>query len=74
LDPLSLEKSLEGENWAEKAFGNAPLVDKRLVRRLVEICLDKANNPGYSYSGATQGDWTKVKANYQFIDQPETPP
>lgn len=52
MDALSQEQSLEGENWAEKEFGGAPLGDKRLSRRLVEIGLNKADNPGHSYSGA----------------------
>lgn len=71
LDALSLEKSVEGENWADKEFGGACLGDKRLGRRLVEIGRYKADNPGLSYSGAAQGDWPKVKAYYRFIDQPD---
>lgn len=71
LGKLTIAESINGENWAEKEFAGAPLGDKRLSKRLVEIGLDKAENPGSSYSGATQGDWPKVKAYYRFIDQPD---
>ncbi len=65
LGKLTITESINGENWAEKEFAGAPLGDKRLSKRLVEIGLDKAENPGSSYSGATQGDWPKVKAYYR---------
>jgi hypothetical protein len=71
LGALSVEKAIDGADWAEREFGGAPLGDKRLEHRLVEIGLDKAHNPGRSYSGATQGQWPKVKAYYRFIDQPD---
>ena len=72
LGELAVTKSINGENWAEKECGGAPLGDKRLCKRRVEIGLDKAENPGSSYRGATQGNWPKVKAYYRFIDQPDT--
>jgi len=71
LGKLTIAESIDGENWAEKEFAGAPLGDKRLSKRLIEIGLDKAENPGSSYSDATQGDWPKVKAYYRFIDQPD---
>ena len=42
LGALPLMESIDGENWAEREFGGAPLGDKRLSQRLVEIGLDKA--------------------------------
>ena len=71
LGALPLNESINGENWAEREFGGAPLGDRRLSQRLVEIGLNKAENPGGSYDGAAQGDWPKVKAYYRFIDQPD---
>lgn len=71
LGALALSESLNGENWAEREFGGAPLGDKRLSKRLVEIGLNKAEHPGNSYGSAAQGDWSKVKAYYRFIEQPD---
>ncbi|MCP5020050.1 MAG: IS4 family transposase [Ketobacter sp.] len=71
LGALPLIESVDGENWAEREFGGAPLGDRRLSQRLVEISLNKAENPGSSYDGAAQGDWSKVKAYYRFIEQPD---
>jgi len=69
LGALAVIDSINGENWAEKEFGGAPLGDKRLSNRLIEIGLEKSNNPGSSYNDAAQGDWPKVKAYYRFIEQ-----
>lgn len=71
LGELAVTEFGHGENWAENEFAGAPLGDKRLSKRLVEIGVDKGANPGSSYSGATRGDWPKVKAYYRFIDQPD---
>lgn len=71
LGERTLTESINGENWAEQEFGGAPLGDQRLSKRLVEIGLNKAESPGTSYSGASQGEWPKVKAYYRFIDQPD---
>ena len=46
LGALALSVGIDGENWAENEFGDAPLGDKRLSRRLVEIGADKAEKPG----------------------------
>ncbi len=69
LGALPLSESIDGENWAAREFGGAPLGDKRLSQRLVEIGLNKAAQPGSSYAGATQGDHSKVKAYYRLIEQ-----
>ena len=71
LGALALDESLDGEDWAQREFGDAPLGDKRLSKRLVEIGLNKAAHPGTSYDSAAQGDWPQVKAYYRFIEQPD---
>lgn len=70
LDALPVADCIDGKNWAEKEFGDAPLGDKRLSRRLVEIALDKAENPGRAYCDVAKGNWPKVKSYYRLIDQP----
>jgi hypothetical protein len=69
LGALELHSGIDGENWAENEFGSAPLGDKRLSSRLVEIGKKQAMNPGSSYSGAVGGNWAEVKAYYRFIEQ-----
>ncbi len=69
LDALSISSGIDGEDWAEKEFGNAPLGDKRLSNRLIEIATNKGKEPTRSYSGVAKGDWPKIKAYYRFIDQ-----
>ncbi len=71
LGALPLIESIDGDNWAASEFGGAPLGDKRLSQRLVEIGSHKAAHPSSSYCGATQGDLSKVKAYYRFIEQPD---
>jgi hypothetical protein len=71
LDALNLYSSIDSENWAENEFGGAPLGDKRLSARLVEIAENKAMNPGCAYSGVVGGNWPKVKAYYRLIDKPD---
>jgi hypothetical protein len=71
LGALPLVESIEAEHWAEREFGAAPLGDKRLSQRLVEIGCNKAAHPGSSYGGAAQGDASQVKAYYRFIEQPD---
>ena len=62
---------IDGGEWAEREFGGAPLGDKRLSQRLVEIVADKAEQPGRAYCGAVEGEWPKVKGYYRFIDKPD---
>lgn len=71
LGALEISASLDSENWAEKEFGNAPLGDKRLSQRLIEIGREKGENPGRAYCGVAEGDWPKTKAYYRFIDKPD---
>lgn len=71
LGALGLVESIDGAHWAACEFGGAPLGDKRLSQRLVEIGSNQAAHPGSSYCGAAQGDASQVKAYYRFIEQPE---
>ncbi len=68
---LEIHSGLDGEQWAENEFGGAPLGDKRLSKRLVEIGLKQGENPGSSYGGAAEGKWSEVKAYYRLIDKPD---
>ncbi len=68
---LELDSGLDGEQWAENEFGGAPLGDKRLSKRLVEISRKQGENPGCSYSGASEGNWPEVKGYYRFIEKPD---
>ena len=68
---LDITEGLEGHAWAEQEFGDAPLGDRRLSKRLVESARIQAQAPGRAFSGAAQGDWPRVKGYYRMIDQPE---
>jgi hypothetical protein len=68
---LALLSGQDGEQWSQSEFGEAPLGDKRLSKRLVEIGRKLGANPGCSYSGASGGTWPEVKAYYRFIEQPD---
>jgi hypothetical protein len=71
LSPLPIDEELESSQWAKLEFGNAPLGDKRLSKRLVQIADSKAHVPGASWSSVAAGKWSEVKAYYRFIDQPD---
>ena len=71
LGPLRPTEGLDAECWAEKEFGGAPLGDRRLSSRLVNVARAKAEKPGRAFSGVAKGDWPAVKAFYRMIDQPE---
>ena len=68
---LSISEGLEAEHWAEHEFGGAPLGDKRLSKRLVNVAHAKAQTPSRAFSGVAKGDWAATKAYYRMIDQPE---
>lgn len=70
--PLSLEDGLETDLWAQNEFGDAPLGDTRLSKRLVRVAEDKAEAPSRSYNGVAKGDSRKAKAYYRMIEQPDT--
>jgi hypothetical protein len=69
--PLGPSDGLEGEGWAKRELGGAPLGDARLSARLVEVAEAKAEQPGSAYTGVAEGDWPAVKAYYRLIDHPD---
>jgi len=71
IEALNVYSNIDDEKWEEKEFGNAPIGDKRLSNRLVEIAENKALLPGESYNNAAGGDWAKVKAYYRLIEKPD---
>ena len=71
FDARSVSDCVDGKNWAEKEFGGAPLGDKRLSRRLVEIGLNKAENPGSAYCNVAKGNWAEAKSYYRLIEMPD---
>ncbi len=71
LGAIKISSGIGDQEWAENEFGNAPLGDKRLSNRLVEVAADKAVQPGSSYCSVAKGDWPKVKAYYRLIDKPD---
>ncbi len=71
LGALGISDGLDAAQWAEHEFGGAPLGDKRLSRRLVNVAHAKAQTPGRAFSGVAKGDWAATKAYYRMIDQPE---
>ena len=71
LGALSISDGLDAAQWAEHEFGGAPLGDKRLSKRLVNVAHAKAQTPSRAFSGVAKGDWAATKAYYRMIDQPE---
>jgi len=71
LGALSPDDGLDTETWAENEFGNAPLGDARLTKRLVSAAAAKAQVPGQAFSGVAKGDWAATQAYYRMIDQPD---
>ena len=72
LGALGPADGLDGDQWAENEFGEAPLGDGRLSRRLVRSAALQAEQPEQAFSGVAQADWAAVKGHYRMIDQPET--
>lgn len=68
---LELTDGIESDVWAQNEFGGAPLGDKRLSKRLVEIAEAKAKLPNRAFTGVAKGDWPAVKGYYRFIDHPD---
>ena len=71
LGALGISDGLDAVQWAEHEFGGAPLGDKRLSKRLVNVAHAKAQTPSRAFSGVAKGDWAATKAYYRMIDQPE---
>ena len=68
LGALGAAHGLDTAHWAGHEFGNAPLGDVRLSRRLVNVAAAKAAVPERAFSGVAKGDWASVKAYYRLID------
>ncbi len=71
LGSLKPTDGLDVEQWAQFEFGDAPLGDVRLSKRLVTVASAKAEAPGRAFSSVVKGDWSATKAYYRMIDQPE---
>ena len=71
LGPLNITDGLDTNEWAEYEFGNAPLGDKRLSKRLTEIAALKGESPGVPFTKAANGDLPQTKAYYRLIEQPD---
>lgn len=71
LEPIEMTSGIDSENWADNEFGDAQLGDKRLTARLIQSAKDQAEKPGLAFAPAVGGDWSKTKAYYRMIDQPD---
>ena len=71
LTPLPPESGLDEADWAENEFGSAPIGDKRLSRRLVEVARVQGQNPGSSWLNACRGDRAAAKGYYRMIETPD---
>ena len=69
-EPLSCGGGLNREGWAENEFGNAPVGDGRLSKRLAKSAAIMAEYPGASFANASGGDEAAVNGFYRLIDQP----
>jgi len=69
--PLPLDACLGEAAWAEREFGTAPLGDKRLTARAVQMGQLKYGRPDASFTALGQGDAGASKAFYRFIEQPD---
>lgn len=71
VEPMLAGEGLEGPGWTQQEFGEAPLGDARLSRRLVQSAHRQAQEPGRAFTGVARGDRAAVKGYYRLIDQPE---
>lgn len=67
--PLAVGEGLDSGDWAAYEFGDAPLGDKRLSRRLVTSAQRQAEDPMRAFTGVAGDDWAAVKGYYRLIDQ-----
>ena len=61
---------LDQPGWAQQEFGDAPLGDVRLSRRLVLCASLSASAPSASFPSVVQSDQALMKGYYRMIDQP----
>ena len=71
LGPLDPSEGLDADSWAQREFGDAPMCDGRLSKRLVSVAESKADKPGRAFTSVAQGDPAAVKGYYRFIDMPD---
>jgi hypothetical protein len=71
LVPLALDEGLDGGDWPQREFEDAPLGDKRRAQRLMDSASALASAPGRAFSGAVEGDRAAVKGYYRLIDTPD---
>ncbi|MDE0534632.1 MAG: transposase DNA-binding-containing protein [Albidovulum sp.] len=62
---------LDGAGWAEQEFGEAPLGDARLARRLVRCVELQAKAPSKTFFSAAAGDEAAVTGHYRLIERPD---
>ena len=68
LDPGD---GLDGEGWAGREFGAAPLGDRRLTRRLVRCVELQAKSPSKTFFSAATGDQAAVTGYYGLFERPD---
>ena len=68
--PLACGAGLDRTCWAENEFGNAPLGDRRLSKRLVKSAAVMADDPGAAFTSAAQKDDAAVAGYYRMIEHP----
>lgn len=64
-------QGLDGEQWIQKEFGEAPLGDKRLSRRLVSIAEQQAWDSESRHLQCTNGKTAEMQGYYRFIEHPD---
>jgi len=67
---LAPGEGLDSAHWAAHEFGDAPLGDRRLSRRLVMCAERQAEDPMRAFTGVAKTDWAAAKGYYRLIDQP----
>lgn len=70
--PLAAGHGLDGAQWAQKEFGEAPLGDRRLSQRLVSIAEEKACDSEDRFLQCTNGKTAQMQGYYRFIEHPDT--
>lgn len=69
--PLGVGEGLDSGRWAAQEFGDAPLGDARLSRRLVASAARLAEQPGRAFTAVAQSDGAAIKGYYRLIDKPD---
>ena len=68
--PMACSEGLDQSHWCEQEFGNAPLGDKRLSKRLVMSASIAARAPTEPFTLAAEGDRALIAGHYRMIDRP----